>query len=743
MAQHAPPAPQLEFHGVFLTGNPTRRPPGTASKCLDLRVMPGYWLRLRGGRKARYNIAGDALFPAAKTVMRLIPFRQSGQPGAQNHYMQLVYTDGTVKWHSFIVPLFTPNPLAIDTIATAYDNAWAKTNMAAGTQIVDRPILYNGLGVRDGSGSRPPFSSSFQGVTRYYGLDNYVPGGTNPKVNFAAGGGYNQIANTVTFYVGFYASQSGHYSNPVNCGTLQTTGGNGTITITNLQALPPVYHNAAEQGELQYCFYATDDINGGTVPYLILDAASAGPYTVPSSATSASLSLVPQSLVAPNGFTLNLAAEAPNKNYPPRPMTCITYVNGRLYGALLAGGSGPATDFQYQPSNRDLAAVVWSMASSDSGRQNIMGDPLESWPFTNIAYTPSSEVPLWVSPAQDNVRVLVNCPTSTYLLQETADGVHEWITVSRTIGMGNPGTLAVTQYGTVWATQHKEIVLLPAYSNDIVRISRTYESIITGNPIAADYVYDPINDIDRYQLFCDDQTSVCHDFALGAAATDAERNIIEQQGQMSAWGEAYSTTTKGVVQAAATLLDLHSNRTYIYAIGAAMYSHEGQPDSTPPYLIPTTDQTFTGTAQQYSTDEIYGEYDRNWSEFGDSDIRKTLPWLDIIGDGEPSPFYSGSRPIAVDWYSDFQALTDANKSFASPVTKAPQSSYDYNYRFKLAYTHKFWYKFVFRISGHSPDDPSYAWFTPVQQQGDVAKNFYGSILRVLYELEQPASPNRP
>src|SRR5262249_50060899 len=149
--------------------------------------------------------------------------------------------------------------------------------------------------------------------------------------------------------------------------------------------------------------------------------------------------------------------------------------------------------FTYVPSDRDFAAVVWSAAAGDNLGSDFLGDPMQSWPYRNIAYTPSGEVPIIVtsSPGLDAVAVLVITRSSAFLLQEQIDGIHEYTTVSRVHGIVNPATLQQTKYGTVWVTQRNQIVLLPIGGGAIQILSDTYQGLIDGTPRCADYILDP------------------------------------------------------------------------------------------------------------------------------------------------------------------------------------------------------------------------------------------------------------
>ena len=706
MAQQVKPYEQLEFHGVYTAGNPTARPRGSAAKCQNFRVMPGYWLRLAGGRKARYCTAGE--------VRQIHLVRGVDFFGGNNQLAQLKFVGDTAAWHWFnlsgwvCAPPEMQSVTQIETIATAYDGGFALTYPAAAANISDRPVMYNGLGVRDGfSSSKPPFTHYKDGAF-YYGLDAYCPGG-NPEAAFAGGDGYNQIQERVEVWVGLYSSATGHYSNAVYAGTVETTSGLGTITVSNLGRLKFASHGAGEQATLHYVFYAT--IDGGRIPYLILNTALNGPNKVAVSEDSASLSLASGTT---NGWNLDLTSEGPFDNHPPRPMRSLCYVNGRLYGVLLQGGSGTAVsqlkpgasvaapDFTYQAESADLAAVVWSKASNEP--DPVLGDPLQCWPTDYITPTPSGDQPVVVAPAQDGVRVLVVTPGSTFLLEESADGLQEWVTVSRIHGISMAASLRTTPYGTAWVSQRNQIVLLPPGGERLEVLSGTYQNLLAGKTVrCADYLLDPVNEMDRYQVWFSDGTTLIHDFAVG---------------------EAYTATGHDFT-AAATVYNASGKPHHIVA-KAGLYTHEGQPEDG---LIPTTNQTFTGSGQAYTGAEIDGEYIRNWDDLGDMNLRKELPQADVVADGALSA-QLGVSPFSLEWYADFEQVIAGNKKTAA-LTKTGQSATDSCYRARLATPHRFWFKIVLKLRGHSTDDAAFTKHRPPAEEGDNAKNFYGSILRFL------------
>jgi hypothetical protein len=718
---------QLEFRGVYTAGNPIQRPRNTAEVCEDFRVMPGGFLRLRSGRVLR-----SSGYPIGGTVLQIaplvVPYYYGLLYGADSHIVQIVLANGTVVWEFMLVncdPADAGPPYAIidpanrvETIIGTYDGGFSATHQAAFVNVANRPVFYNGLGVRSATESKPPFSSfpafqtDAQCSARYFGLDCYVPSGDGPVATHVAGDGHNNWLTSMKFYVGLWHRPTDHYSNGVISMQFYNppAGGTGTVTVHELHRLSYAAHPAggstdSEESELYYVFYAT--IDGGQVPYLILNPTLDGPYAVPVTENSASLSIDPRS---DTGFTLDLTHEMPTENFPPRPMRTLAMVNGRMYGALMPGGFDAGTEtiiphvFTYKPADRDLSAVVWSAAAGDNLGSDFLGDPLQSWPYSNIAYTPNTEAPVIVAPSpgtdqEKAIAVLVLTRSGAFFLQEQVDGIHEWSTISRVHGIGNPASLRATTYGTVWVTQRNQIVLLPIGSSTIQILSDEYQNLLDGKVLCADYILDPLALTDRYQVWMDNGKTVCHDFGLPSP------------------GKAYSATNHDFT-AATTTVD-KAGRTHHILAKTNFFTHEWQPEGG----IPTTD----------AGSEITGTYVRNWDDFGDADVRKELPMVDLIGDGDTAASL-GSSPLTVEWYGDFEQVTDLNKKTVIGE-RTVQSTTNPTFRYKLAAANKFWYKLTFKLKGHSTENGGPASKYPaLATEGNNARNFYGAVLRALWRL---------
>jgi len=693
------PSPVRQFRGVFTAGNPLWRPDGSAQVCQNVRVMPGYWLRLRSGRIARYHVDGG-------TIRRIHSLRQIEFPGSDLNLAQVAYA-GACKWHWFSSLDFGIDPFGIISIDQSNDAGFTQTNPAPVCTIDDRPVFYNGLGLRTGSESKPGLSSYAGGVVRYFGLDAYAPAG-RPSAAFVSGAGHNKVSKTgaVRFYVGLWNSNTNHYSNVVFAGSIQPTLStpeegeepevlSGTITIGSLTNLTASFNNATEQGELKYVFYAT--IEGGQVPYLILNAALNAPHSVGIGTSSASLSITN---TTDNGWVLDLTHEAPTENYPPRRMRWISFVNGRMYGTLMPAqptGFNSTGDvferpFDYSSSNRQTAGIACSKSAGGSAENDPLGDPLQCWPPRLHFPCPSGDAPLWHGAAPDEERLLVITGTSTFFLTETSDGLHEWFSISRIHGIVNPMTVQVTSHGIVWVDQNNMLVMLERGSTTLRLLSIPYQGLMTGTPNCANYILDPLQLIDRYQVWFEDGHSVVHDF------------LTE---------EAY-TETGFVAKAAASLKDNLGRRHHCIA-NSGFYTHESQAESN---LIPTMDETFTGTGQAKTVSQIQGWYRANWNAMGSLSTRKEFPYFDVIVDSHVDAAFT------VNYWIDFQQTSVGNR-LATEIQKTPQSLTDSAKRVKVSGNRPVAFKIEMFLTGHSGDRATYI---PVDQDGDLAANFYGCIL---------------
>lgn len=708
MAQSIPPVRQPNLGGVFTGGNVFRRPPDTAVRCHNFRPMPGGGIRLRGGWQRR------AAGTTGVSHLQFHEFRKGSLSGGISHLVQTTQSAGD-KWHSIDLSTYTKTELF--TVAGGQKN-----RVLAKATVRDRVFLDNGLGTRDASYSKPALSSWDGTTVRYVGLDAYCPGGSNPTASFAVGAGNNNIAYGIDIYVGLYNATTNHYSNGVFAGSL-TTAGAGTITVSNLTRLVYASNNATEASELYYVFYATGD--GLKVPYLILNAAGTDVHKVAAGTASASLSLTASDT---KGFFFSNAHEMPKENFPPRPMKELCYANGRLYGVLQSGGTGAAVSygipddrqdrknslFSYIVTDREAAAVVYSAAADDYVDQTFVGVPEESWPLTNKKYIPNGETAILLSDLANRGQVLVLTATGSFYLEQTVDGLHVWQRISENRGILDKRTYVKTPRGPMWVTQHLEIVLLDESSMTLETLSDNYSELLappnySGGTfgVAADYLLDPVNAIDRYQVWTASGWFACHDFWL---ERDQQRRGVTVA---PAWsGEVYAIT------AARTMRD-SSGQTHHIVAGEAIWTQEGQPETR---YVSTRDENASGVWADVSEGDWIGQ----WLDFGDPRVRKEIQDVQVITDGEYSG-QLGRRPIQVLWYGDLEYAHGDTWNEAT-VDKTDQSDTDLSYIAKIGSNLK-WLKLRLKLAGHSGDSivTTFPYAQSYAGEISLAVQIYGSI----------------
>lgn len=768
MAVQVKPQPQFQFGGVNLSGHPLDRPYGSASICENLRVMKGNGLRIRGGRRCRVN---------GTQIVDVKAMHRVELAGSSVHFVVSRYSGPTVKVCKLTVPS-TLDETGVETLSSSFDGNINTAPRHPICTLADSVIWYNGKGYRtvddidtepQASGSAYATPTSVSPFTQWkaswdgpqyfgiYPLNKFNAISTSLQVQFVAGAGYNQSTAAIRIYVGLYNSSTNHYSNAEFAGTIDSTSGTtGTITVSGLNMLQVPYMNTFERGNLYFVYYAT--IEGRSVPYLIMNADLDGPLTTAyNGASTQSLSVEDNAADGGNGWTLDLTHEMPTLNYPPRPSRCVWYVGGRLYSLLsdshsalnsavdavyssesgsIGGGTyvpGTQNGIEYDYTPRELAGVFWSGAEGSVRKIDFLGDPLQSWDPRNFASTPTGEKPLWGAAAPDDVTSVVWTGTRTHLLREQENNVHEWDTPSQTHGLSKhengPRTVQVTRHGIVWLTQRNQLALMDK-DLGVQIISEDYDAFLRGcTPRCGLYVYDPVNEIDRYMLFVTDasniERAICHDFKTGMYYTREPHRVTFGQMLQSSAGDEY------FMIAAGSAADNYSG----------FYSIEGQPDSSPAYLIPARDELFDSGSLTTSAAVAIpdGYYAPNWSAFGDAANRKEIVFVDIIGDNATSTAL-GARPLTVEWFKGFGTAVAAGSGTQLTLTSPTnyQEPSDSTYRYGIADRHHFWWKFIIRLRPHHGDlgtiyYPNYGY------EGDYASNFYGCILGLFFTLGQ--TPN--
>lgn len=712
MAVNNPRNDWFQFGGLHLAGNPLARPPQTASECNNFRLMPGGALRMRSGRTARMIVSG------ATRVQQLIPIRFSYASGYQFHCYEAVYPDNTSQIRILGLSGWGDGGV-VETIDDDQD-ATVLTTPKAWAHLPNSIIYYNGRGYRDGSDAQSfPALSQFplSGTprARYFGLYPTLKGGIKPVVTTTPGSGYNKVSDSVRLFVGLYNEATDHYSNAVEVDSLTSFSAPATVKISNLSNIKAPVHDSTELSELYFVFYATAD--GFDVAYRILNATNDGPLKV---AFDASPSEVELSIVdgTSNGWVLDTQAEVPVENYPPRRMSCIWYIGSRLYG-ILNPSAIPADADEYKYSEKDLAGVVWSHAEGSVRTKQFIGDPLQSWPASHYSPTPSAERPLAGTASPSNTESVVLCPTSCWLFTEAADGLHEWTPINLEHGLiaQNPTkNYAMTRHGLCWVTQRRQIAMF-TNAGELKILSADYDAILrdTYTYLGACYVYDPRNFVDRFQVFFYDGSnyrSLCHDFTLGA----------------------YTTTEVDEPMAAATLRNGSGQANHVVAAGTAgsrcgIYTVEGHPDYSG--RVPCRDQTYAiSPFGQINTTEVPDAYyHTNFLRFGNATVRAEKQDFLVTADAAPSQQLSTAPPLTVEWFSNFRPLI-AGTSAQGPIlpVKSGQQLDDSLYRCKLEQGNASFWRFIFRMRGHSQDNGGLSFYPDYAFEGANTNNFYGSIM---------------
>jgi hypothetical protein len=698
MAQQYKPQQDDVFTGVVTVGNVLKRPRNSASYMHGFRLLPLGLLRLFGGRRVRYFEVDTDSF-----VQRFHEYRDPTYAGFSSQMRQ--WNDGAgvsavVKWQWFSLVSWALSDVL--TISQTLDGGYTRTNIAAVANLRDRVFMYNGLGHRDGSVSKPALSAWIPaiGETHYAGLDAYCPSGTAPTVAGSAGTGW-VITAAVTVWIGLYNSRSGHYSNAVECGSV-AAGEYAGIVVSSMNRLPPAYNTLVERGDLKYVFYCT--IAGGEVGYLVMDSTGVSPYTEAVTATTSS-AFVP---------TIDLTKRRPEGNHPPRPMRWICAVQSIFYGALMYGGSnsgGWNDGFAYAADSRQYAGVVYTNAGADEVNGEQLGNPEESWDPANFRATPNFEVPLIGMPSPDGYRLFTICPTSCFLFERAADGVHEVNDVSLIHGIVIPATAVLAERELdngkvkmiIWADQRNQICALVEGNDSVHILSTAYQTLLSGKtPRCATYTLDPLNFIDRYELYFTDGTALIHDFAAGGTGYTVAADITAAKTLTSALNASFHMVAK-----------------------RHMYAQAGQPENGKE-LMANEDYSELGATVETA---ITGVRRGQWDDYGDRSIRKQIAWLDVLGD---------STNTVVDWYYDFKKIEAGNKrtttatrldQTSTPTATGPRGTM-FMHRFKLVgLLYAFFYKFVFTLTGRT-DSLEYHPLMSEYGDSDESTNFLGSIVGV-------------
>lgn len=710
MSQQKKPYHHYEFTGLDLSGNPLKRPFGTASSAHDVRIMNGNWIRLKGGRKARVNLTNGV------SAAHFINANIRSSYGNDYALLHASYS-GSKKMLRVDLSNWTVDETGLETISETWDST-----LVAHSVLADSVVWDNGRGGSVAGLVPTPSLTQWQPAStiRYFGLDCEKNGSVT--VSFSSGGsGINSVTSSVKIYVGLHNTATQHYSNGILIGTLTASGGTGEISVTGLTNISYPTHGASETSELQWVFYAT--IDGYSVPYLILNSTLNGPFAVAATSNTADLDILSGTI---NGWVLDTTKEMPISNYAPRRMRSIAYANGRIYGILsnTTTGSFTGVGVRYEIAANELYQVVWSDAAGSVKNRDYLGDPLQSWPSFNASNVPSGERPLVVFPAPNMVEVLVFTATKTFILREQADGVHDWDTISNEHGLDPYGWYKLvcrTRHGIVWLTQNKQLAI---YTNEgeFKILSAQYDAAIQQTAYSynsINYIYDPVNLIDQIQLYATGAFSVLHDFNTGAS-TASEPHTIYASGVLLRQNSGLAQ--KHFVVAASTA----------GGSGVGIYTLYGQADES--NRERTYDQLFTGASgSTTATQELpTGLYRCNWSFFEDLNLRKEIPFVDIVGDAKAySQTPSGS--IVLNWKTALDFASVGTQAIPVKVTNEVSTEPgDLYYRFKVSQPHHWVWMFSLYFYSHSNELTHYP--LPGLELLNNTNNLYGSVAAMMLHI---------
>jgi len=703
--QQNKPMEQPEFGGLNFSDNPAYRPTTSAKTCNNFRIMPGRnpWLRLHGGRKARR-------YGAAGYWSQFHEYRHQDQPG-YTYQLGLNINAGVCNWQ-WLDMGYNIAPITILTVNGTYP----VNNRSPIANVRQKVVMYNGLGTSDSvNGNRTPFTmfdpqySDLSTNWNYlFGLlpyENSTPTLSTPNPD---GGGNIQIADRLHFWIGL-SSGTGHYSNVIYVGELGDPNNpivDTDLLFSGLDGIIGAYAGLNDQNALSLIFYVSlpgaPSNHTKSIGYLMTDANTGAPisYNVEAAKVTPTFSIT--------DFVADITREMPTLNDPPRPMRWLAQVGDRYYGALMAGGAGP-----FAVANRDMTSIVYSQSPKDE--LQALGNPEESWPPDHKSETPTGEVPIWGELAPDGYRLLVWTRRGTFLVEEAADRIHEWTSLSTAHGLLSPKTIASrTNHGTLFITQLKQVAKVEGDRLDI--ISSDYDSYLRDKEIRfCTHVLDPANLIDRYEIYFENGTGLIHDFMTGYAYTidncDYTAGIT-----IMGWELAHGDTPANPNLA----------KPHYWVAKQHIYTQAGQPEDG---LEKTRNETFVDD-ENITKDQIVGTYDTQWLTYGDQGLRKDVNYLDIKGDVER---------VGVDWWANgLDASDPANKFSAIPEPIAQEGYGPSRKRFKLQQNKAFLYRYRFTLSG--PPDGSVGDETDTHPllrdlgEGEALQKFLAAIVSVEHHV---------
>jgi hypothetical protein len=361
---------------------------------------------------------------------------------------------------------------------------------------------------------------------------------------------------------------------------------------------------------------------------------------------------------------------------------------------------------------------VWSGAASQITGSDFVGVPEECFPYTNRKYPPNGEYPIKIDATPGGQQVLVLTINGTFILTESADGLHEWETISDTLGCLNANSYQRTPRGPMWLTKRRQLVMLNIQTSQLEVLSEEFDKLIISSgyynvSAGSTYINDPQNSLDCYKVYRSDNTCVVYDFNFCP-------NQLSGRGGM-AYEEQANTC-----DAAGFLRDSFEGMHYIYASGKSLFSQEGDPHNLG--LIPCRDEFSSGV---YT--EIDADYISQWLYLPDRLERTRMTEIDLIGDAQDSATL-GTSPVTITFYTDLKS-----ESNLLTLSKALQSQSNLHFQARTRTSNPFYFKLRIQFAGHSADLDSQYFLDSDAAGGELSPsdldNCYGCVYAVFVDMK--------
>jgi hypothetical protein len=195
-----------------------------------------------------------------------------------------------------------------------------------------------------------------------------------------------------------------------------------------------------------------------------------------------------------------------------------------------------------------------------------------------------------------------------------------------------------------------------------------YQPLLRGKvPRFGVYTLDPVNQIDRYEVYFSDGTGVYHDFVTGDGGT-----------------------MDGDYTAGRTLTGQDTSQYHVLA-KRHIYTQAGQPDVSGKEMYGSED--FTAPSTKAIT-AITGEWRGHWITLGMEDVRKEFIRAYLLGDG-------GNTTI--EWYADMIENIGGNKQATTRLQVEQSATLWQLWRYAMSQSMKYAIKLVVVMVGSNAD----------------------------------------